>query len=160
MANRVYGICHLHGDHWAAYEIDLISKAITVADSMYSPKNLPAVLEQFDAVSRYIPWLCRKAGLWKLRGVPEDTRTEWPVIAYEGAAQQNNSHDCGIMAMQYIEHLVANLSLSSIVPTKCESPTVLRYFIVVGLYEQTMYRICIYRWIDSNISFFAYILAS
>lgn len=39
----IYGIAHVHGDHWFAFEIDLVSKVITVVDSIDCDRNWPNV---------------------------------------------------------------------------------------------------------------------
>ncbi|KAH6787286.1 hypothetical protein C2S52_006838 [Perilla frutescens var. hirtella] len=117
---KVYGIGNVNDDHWVCYAVDLNQQSITVYDSQFRSRRWDDVKRHFTTISRYIPSACKKAGLWRKRQAPAAALLDqWPVVSNGDTPQQNNSHDCGIMALKVLECLCAGVPIHVIDPTKC-----------------------------------------
>ncbi|KAH6821065.1 putative lysine decarboxylase family protein [Perilla frutescens var. hirtella] len=80
----------------------------------------PTTRVVFHAIAENIPKLCAKAGIASLgNGLPPPVLEKFEIVVAVDAPQQVNDSDCGIMAMQYIECIVRDHQLSSIIPSLC-----------------------------------------
>ncbi|KAH6830129.1 hypothetical protein C2S53_017970 [Perilla frutescens var. hirtella] len=69
--------------------------------------------EWFDTIMKLRGWLTDE--LCKTNGVfTASSKTEWDVISCQNLPQQANCHDCGVMALTYIECLVSNTPMHMI----------------------------------------------
>ncbi|KAH6779204.1 hypothetical protein C2S52_010441 [Perilla frutescens var. hirtella] len=118
--DKVYGIGNVNDDHWVCYAIDLNQQSISVYDSQFRSRRWDDVKRHFTTISRYIPSACKKTGLWRKRQAPAAALLDqWPVVSNGDTPQQNNNHDCGIMALKVLECLYAGVPIHVIDPTKC-----------------------------------------
>ncbi|KAH6837259.1 hypothetical protein C2S53_003046 [Perilla frutescens var. hirtella] len=117
---KVYGIGNVNDDHWVCYAINLNRQSITVYDSQFRSRRWDDVKKHFTIISRYIPSACKKAGLWRKHQAPAAALLDqWSVVSNGDTPQQNNSHDCGIMALKVLECLCAGVPIHVIDPMKC-----------------------------------------
>ncbi|KAH6800894.1 hypothetical protein C2S52_001358 [Perilla frutescens var. hirtella] len=117
---KVYRIGNVNDDHWVCYTVDLNQQSITVYDSQFRSRRWDDVKRYFTTISRYIPSACKKAGLSRKRQAPAAVLLDqWPVVSNGDTPQQNNSHDCGIMALKVLECLCAGVPIHVIDLTKC-----------------------------------------
>lgn len=119
-AVEVFGIAHVLGEHWVAYNIDLFAENITVYDSLSRFNKWPTVKAHFLPLSKFVPRLLKQAReLYptRFRGISLD---EWPVIQPTDLPQeQTGFNDCGILAVKYLECLTSGYPVGLINPNYC-----------------------------------------
>ncbi|KAH6770093.1 hypothetical protein C2S52_014896 [Perilla frutescens var. hirtella] len=119
-AEQVVGVANVNKNHWVCYRIHFASQTVTIMDSMRGTNNWRVIAEQFDHMLRYIPWLLRHFGIWEQKKFADgELRDVWELVDCEEAPQQTNNHDCGIMALKFLECLACGEELSIIHPGRC-----------------------------------------
>lgn len=118
--DRVFGIGHVRGNHWVAYEAKLMEQCIVVYDSMSEHPLRDIVIQSFQQVARAIPAMCATAKVWTRKGWDEGQLKEsWEIMYDDNTPQQTNGYDCGIMAVKFIECLATGNSMQLIEPDRC-----------------------------------------
>ncbi|KAH6775102.1 hypothetical protein C2S52_012663 [Perilla frutescens var. hirtella] len=118
-ARQVIGVANVSGNHWVCYAICFDSQTVTIYDSQRGDRNWPTIARHFDNMSRYIPWICANAGIWAKKKMGADLREVFEVVSVVEAPQQIGNHDCGIMAVKFMECLASNHDMTSLDPARC-----------------------------------------
>ncbi|KAH6800393.1 hypothetical protein C2S52_000857 [Perilla frutescens var. hirtella] len=120
LSSKVYGIGHLHGNHWVCYEVSFNDQLVTVFDSMFVSKSWNEVFGVFKNICQNLSRLCDGYHIWEVKGSPRLPNWRWRAApARELPPQQTNDHDCGIMSMKYMECLVSGHDVKVINPDRC-----------------------------------------
>ncbi|KAH6809106.1 BTB/POZ domain-containing protein [Perilla frutescens var. frutescens] len=120
VTRRVVGVAHLKTNHWLSYHISIDEQMIIVYDSTSKDSDWSAVKQAFEKMSTYLPHICRSCGILPMKdGALQPLGNKFEVLLHEYTPQQENGSDCGVMAVQYVECLIRNRPLSSIVPRLC-----------------------------------------
>ncbi|KAH6762120.1 hypothetical protein C2S52_019553 [Perilla frutescens var. hirtella] len=120
VTRRVVGVAHLKTNHWLSYHISINEQMIIVYDSTSKDSDWSIVKQAFEKMSRYLPDICRSYGILPMKdGALQPLDDKFEVFLQEYTPQQGNDSDCGVMAVQYVECLIRNRPLSSIVPRLC-----------------------------------------
>ncbi|KAH6794486.1 hypothetical protein C2S52_004963 [Perilla frutescens var. hirtella] len=118
-ARQVLGVANVNKNHWMCYAICFESQTVTIYDSARGNTSWGSIAGHFLHMSRYMPWLCSHVGIWEQKKMGCELRDVWEIISAPDAPQQGNNHDCGIMAVKYIECLASNQDISSVDPERC-----------------------------------------
>ncbi|KAH6757829.1 hypothetical protein C2S52_023266 [Perilla frutescens var. hirtella] len=118
-ARQVLGVANVNKNHWVCYAICFESQTMTIYDSARGNTSWGSIAGHFLHMSRYMPWLYSHAGIWEQKKMGCELRDVWEIISAPDAPQQGNNHDCGIMAIKYMECLALNQDISSVDPERC-----------------------------------------
>lgn len=90
---------NIDGRHWVAVSISIRDRFIHFFDSLQSSNNE----RKLDDYAKKIHSFLYKYGKSKERDLAE--YKEWKIIHEKNIPQQDNGHDCGVYALQFIECL-------------------------------------------------------
>lgn len=106
----VYGVAHVCGNHWVLFNLDFPQQEIRVYDSLSNDKPMVCYMSEFTRLAAVLPSICVEAG------VPINSPNPFRLRRQKKPPQQLNGHDCGIMAIKFLECLVSGSPLERIEP--------------------------------------------
>ena len=118
-ADKVFGVAHVHGDHWVLYALDIGEQSITVYDSLCRKSQFNRTKSEFDQMAQLLPSMCKAADIWRTRGYKQAPEDKWTVNMFDFTPQQINGNDCGIMTIKFLEALAAGFPVTSIDANRC-----------------------------------------
>lgn len=113
--DHIYGLAHVLKCHWVAYDIDIKERRITVYDSRSKKKYWSRIKAEFSNVSRFIPWVLNLHAAGDELGARLPYQP-WEIVQFQHPPQQDNDHDCGVMAIKFLECLVSGNPVGIIDP--------------------------------------------
>ncbi|CAL2230122.1 unnamed protein product [Prunus armeniaca] len=123
---KVYFPYNLRESHWVAIEIDFVRHTATVYDSYVEYTKSSKLVTLLQPISDTLARVLYNMKFYedseveevKQKGLQMSRFTPFSVCIIGGVPQQRNGTSCGIMTVQFIEHLSAGLSVHKIDPSK------------------------------------------
>ncbi|CAL2240234.1 unnamed protein product [Prunus armeniaca] len=123
---KVYFPYNLRESHWVAIEIDFVRHTATVYDSYVEYTKSSKLVTLLQPVSDKLARVLYNMKFYedseveevKQKGLQMSRFTPFSVCIIGGVPQQRDGTSCGIMTVQFIEHLSAGLSMHKIDPSK------------------------------------------
>lgn len=115
-ASHLFGVGNVGKDHWVLFKVSFLQQQVIVYDSLSTPSS--TISTYFDHLRRNFPRVMRSKQLWGKLATDIPLRDEWQIVICPNTPKQCNGHDCGIMAMKYMECLIRELPFKKIIPTR------------------------------------------
>ncbi|XP_057803682.1 uncharacterized protein LOC131019007 isoform X2 [Salvia miltiorrhiza] len=118
-ASHVFGIANINNCHWVFFDISLEQQVITVYNSV--AQDWDFVLAHFENVRKNLPIICGMGGMWEHSKLPrKPLNYVWDVVEYPNPPRQLNEHDCGVMALKYMECTAFGVPVTKLMAKRCD----------------------------------------
>ncbi|KAH6783956.1 hypothetical protein C2S52_008915 [Perilla frutescens var. hirtella] len=117
--DNIYGVGHVLTNHWVCYAVSIPQQKITVYDSLSNVNEWNNIKEPFMRFAKNLIYLCQKGDVFISCENCLPLRQEWDIEYCTETPQQTNNHDCGIMALKFLECMVSGRKVNNIDPERC-----------------------------------------
>ncbi|KAL6555230.1 hypothetical protein OROGR_006488 [Orobanche gracilis] len=121
--DKVVTVCN-YNDHWGTLLLDLKRQTIWLYDSMAWKFDYHHVCNRRDVflpMTRIVPQILKRIGYYELHRVKKPQFAQWDLCfpsPKKNTFKQNDSTNCGLYALKYIEHLISRTSIPKSVKTE------------------------------------------
>ncbi|KAL6526211.1 hypothetical protein OROMI_029851 [Orobanche minor] len=121
--DKVVTVCN-YNDHWGTLLLDLKRQTIWLYDSMAWKFDYHHVCNRRDVflpMTRIVPQILKRIGYYELHRVNKPRLAQWDLCfpsPKKNNYKQNDSTNCGLYALKYVEHLISRTSLPKCLKTE------------------------------------------
>ncbi|KAL6540468.1 hypothetical protein OROMI_024351 [Orobanche minor] len=121
--DKVVTVCN-YNDHWGTLLLDLKRQTIWLYDSMAWKFDYHHVCNRRDVflpMTRIVPQILKRIGYYELHRVKKPRLAQWDLCfpsPKKNTYKQNDSTNCGLYALKYVEHLISRTSLPKSLKTE------------------------------------------
>ncbi|KAL6532202.1 hypothetical protein OROGR_014172 [Orobanche gracilis] len=121
--DKVVTVCN-YNDHWGTLLLDLKRQTIWLYDSMAWKFDYHHVCNRRDVflhMTRIVPQILKRIGYYELHRVKNPQFAQWDLCfpsLKKNTFKQNDSTNCGLYALKYVEHLISRTSIPKSLKTE------------------------------------------
>ncbi|KAL6567801.1 hypothetical protein OROGR_001469 [Orobanche gracilis] len=121
--DKVVTVCN-YNDHWGTLLLDLKRQTIWLYDSMAWKFDYHHVRNRKDVflpMTRIVPQILKRIGYYELHRVKKPQFAQWDLCfpsPKKNTFKQNDSTNCGLYALKYVEHLISRTSIPKSLKTE------------------------------------------
>ncbi|KAL6540480.1 hypothetical protein OROMI_024363 [Orobanche minor] len=121
--DKVVTVCN-YNDHWGTLLMDLKRQTIWLYDSMAWKFDYHHVCNRRDVflpMTRIVPQILKRIGYYELHRVKKPQLAQWDLCfpsPKKNTFKQNDSTNCGLYALKYVEHLISRTSIPKSLKTE------------------------------------------
>ncbi|KAL6518016.1 hypothetical protein OROMI_033717 [Orobanche minor] len=121
--DKVVTVCN-YNDHWGTLLLDLKRQTIWLYDSMawkFDYHHVSNRRDVFLPMTRIVPQILKRIGYYELHRVKKPRLAQWDLCfpsPKKNTYKQNDSTNCGLYALKYVEHLISRTSLPKSLKTE------------------------------------------
>ncbi|KAL6548216.1 hypothetical protein OROGR_008637 [Orobanche gracilis] len=121
--DKVVTVCN-YNDHWGTLLLDLKRQTIWLYDSMAWKFDYHHVCNRRDVflpMTRIVPQILKRIGYYELHRVKKTQFAQWDLCfpsPKKNTFKQNDSTNCGLYALKYVEHLISRTSIPKSLKTE------------------------------------------
>ncbi|KAL6540692.1 hypothetical protein OROMI_024575 [Orobanche minor] len=121
--DKVVTVCN-YNDHWGTLLLDLKRQTIWLYDSMAWKFDYHHVCNRRDVflpMTRIVPQILKRIGYYELHRVKKPRLSQWDLCfpsPKKNTFKQNDSTNCGLYALKYVEHLISRTSIPKSLKTE------------------------------------------
>ncbi|KAL6578465.1 hypothetical protein OROMI_010793 [Orobanche minor] len=121
--DKVVTVCN-YNDHWGTLLLDLKRQTIWLYDSMAWKFDYHHICNRRDVflpMTRIVPQILKRIGYYELHRVKKPRLAQWDLCfpsPKKNNYKQNDSTNCGLYALKYVEHLISRTSLPKCLKTE------------------------------------------
>ncbi|KAL6577451.1 hypothetical protein OROMI_011727 [Orobanche minor] len=121
--DKVVTVCNFN-DHWGTLLLDLKRQTICLYDSMAWKFDYHHVCNRRDVflpMTRVVPQILKRIGYYELHRVKKTRLAQWDLCfpsPKKNTFKQNDSTNCGLYALKYVEHLISRTSIPKSLKTE------------------------------------------
>ncbi|KAL6566311.1 hypothetical protein OROGR_001926 [Orobanche gracilis] len=121
--DKVITVCN-YNDHWGTLLLDLKRQTIWLYDSMawkFDYHHVCNIRDVFLPMTRIVPQILKRIGYYELHRVKKPQFAQWDLCfpsPKKNTFKQNDSTNCGLYALKYVEHLISRTSIPKSLKTE------------------------------------------
>ncbi|KAL6507805.1 hypothetical protein OROGR_024000 [Orobanche gracilis] len=121
--DKVVTVCN-YNDHWGTLLLDLKRQTIWLYDSMAWKFDYHHVCNRRDVflpMTRIVPQILKRIRYYELHRVKKPQFAQWDLCfpsPNKNIFKQNDSTNCGLYALKYVEHLISRTSIPKCLKTE------------------------------------------
>ncbi|KAL6581227.1 hypothetical protein OROMI_007150 [Orobanche minor] len=121
--DKVVIVCN-YNDHWGTLLLDLKRQTIWLYDSMAWKFDYHHVCNRRDVfmpMTRIVPQILKRIGYYELHRAKKPQFAQWDLCfpsPKKNIFKQNDSTNCGLYALKYVEHLISRTSIPKSLKTE------------------------------------------
>ncbi|KAL6565322.1 hypothetical protein OROGR_002273 [Orobanche gracilis] len=121
--DKVVTVCN-YNDHWGTLLLDLKRQTIWLYDFMAWKFDYHHVCNRRDVflpMTRIVPQILKRIGYYELHRVKKPQFAQWDLCfpsPKKNTFKQNDSTNCGLYALKYVEHLISRTSIPKSLKTE------------------------------------------